>query len=140
MGLITILLLGAFSLLYIGNSLPKKPEFIDKAIKWLEANMRYLALGGLIYGFVAFCLTPIVGGALRPWDMCARMWANFLLVVMVLPHCFDVLVAKYREKMNTAILEESRGLVAWVSSNQKIFGIVGAVSCVVLFTAVFGHM
>lgn len=140
MGFVTLLLLGAFSLLYIGNSLPKKPAFIDKAIKWIEANMRYLALGGLIYGFVAFCLTPIAGGALRPWDMCARMWANLFLVVMALPHCFDVLIAKYRDKINTAILQESRGLIAFISGNQKIFGALGAATCALLFVAVFGHM
>ncbi|HEX2752642.1 MAG TPA: hypothetical protein VHP34_05970 [Alphaproteobacteria bacterium] len=139
MGLVTLLLLGAFTLLYLSKSISKKPEALEKAVQWLQDNMRYLALGGVIYGFVAFCLTPIAG-ALTPIDMCVRMWANLLLVAMALPYCFDVLVSKYREKINAAILEETRGVVTWVSTNEKIFGFVGGATCILLFVAVFGHM
>lgn len=139
MGLVTLLLLGAFTLLYASKTLSKKIDFVEKAVKWLLENMRYLAIGGVVYGFAAFCLTPIAG-ALAPVDMCVRMWANLLLVVMTLPYCFDALIAKYRDKINTAILEESRGVVTWVSSNEKIFAVLGGVTCVLLFVMVFGHM
>jgi|GEM_PF-1508937 len=139
MGLITLLFLGTFTLLYLSKSVSKKADVVEKAVKWIQDNMRYLALGGVIYGFVAFCLTPIVGG-LTPMSICTRMWANLLLVAMALPYCFDVLIAKYREKINTAILEESRGVVTWVSTNEKIFGFVGGATCVLLFVDVFGRL
>lgn len=140
MGLVTLLLLGAFTLLYASKMLSKKMDFVEKAVKWLLDNMRYLALGGVIYGFVAFCLTPIAGGALTPLNLCVRMWANLLLVAMALPYCFDVLISRYRDKINAAIVEESRGVVTWVSTNEKIFGVLGAVTCILLFIMIFGHM
>lgn len=139
MGLITLLLLGAFTLLYLSKFVSQKADFVEKAIKWINDNMRYLALGGVAYGFVAFCLTPL-GGALTPLGICVRMWSNLLLVAMALPYCFDILIAKYREKINAAILEESRGLVTWVATNEKIFGFVGGATCVLLFVEVFGRL
>jgi len=139
MGLVTLLLLGAFTLLYLSKSIAKKTNSVEKAVKWIQSNMRYLALGGVIYGFAAFCLTPIVGG-MTPLNMCVRLWANLLLMAMALPYCFDSLVSRYREKINAAILEESRAVITWVSGNEKIFGIVGGISCVLLFVMVFGRM
>jgi hypothetical protein len=136
MGLITLLLLGTFTLLYVSKSVPKKPEYMQKALTLISENMRYLAMAGVIYGLVAACLTPIMRNVM-PMDMFVRMWANILLAMMALPYCFERIVSSHKDKINSAILGEVRGLVNAVIAWEKIVGIVGAVTCLVLFAMVF---
>jgi len=136
MGLITLLLLGTFTLLYVSKAVPKKPEYMQKALAFISENMRYLAMAGVIYGLIAVCLTPIMRNVV-PLDMFIRMWANVLLALMALPYCFERIISHHKEKINSAILGEVRGLVNTVIAWEKIVGIIGVVTCLALFATVF---
>lgn len=135
MGIITLLLLGAFTLIYISKSIPKKPPFLEKAVAFLFDNMKYLGVGGAIYGAVDAVITPIQVYLVD--YMVVRMLADILIVVMALPFCFDKLVEKYRDKLNGAVLEEISGSIEWIRSNDKIVGGAGAVFTVLMFAFVF---
>lgn len=135
MGLITFLLLGAFSLLYVSKSLQKKPEFVDKAVAAITRNIDNLAMGGVIYGLVAACLAPIM--IANSTEMLLRLLANILVVVLALPHVFDKLAAKFEGKLNAAIMQEVRSAVGWISAKEKLVGIAGAIVTVLLFGVLF---
>lgn len=135
MGLITFFLLGAFSLLYISNSIPNKPAFIDKAVSLISENIEKLAIVGVIYGLVAAFLTPLmVFGVV---DILARLFGNLMIVILALPFTFDKIVAKYPETLNGPVVDEFGILIKRITRQEKLFGIIGTVLTVVLFAVIF---
>jgi hypothetical protein len=135
MGIITLLLLGAFTMIYLSNSIPKKPAFFEKAVNFLFENMKYLGVGGLIYGLVDAVITPIQVPNVD--YLVVRMVSDVLIVMMALPFCFDKLAEKYQGKVNAAVIREIAGSVAWVRGKDKLVGGAGAVLCVLLFAFIF---
>jgi hypothetical protein len=135
MGIITLLLLGAFTMIYLSSSIPKKPPFFEKALNFLFENMKYLGIGGLIYGLVDAVITPIQVYNID--YLVVRMLSDVMIVMMALPFCFDKLAEKYKDKANAAIISEIAGSVAWVRSKEKFVGGAGAVLCIVMFAFIF---
>lgn len=135
MGLISFLLISAFTLLYLSSAIPNKPPFVEKTLAFIKQHLNYIAMGGLIFGFVAFCITPIAGYA--GTDILIRMLANLLIVIMAIPYTFEKLIAQHEAKINAAILKEVRNLIVTISAKDKIIGIAGAVLAVLLFATIF---
>lgn len=135
MGIITLLLLGAFTLIYASGWIPKKPPFVEKAIAFLFDNMKYLGIGGFIYGLIDAVITPLQVPNVD--YLVVRMVSDILIVVMALPFCFDKLVEKHKQKINAAVLEELSGSIGWVRANAKIVGAVGVVMTILMFAFVF---
>ena len=135
MGLISFVLICAFTLLYLSSAIPNKPPFIEKTLAFIKQHLNYIAMGGLIYGFVAFCISPISG--LPATDVFIRMAANFLLVIMAIPYTFEKLIAQYEGRVNAAILKEVRNIITGISAKSKIIGGAGAVLGLMLFATVF---
>lgn len=135
MGIVTLLLLGAFTLVYLSKSIPKKPPFLEEALAFLFDNMKYLGVGGVIYGLLDAIITPI---KIYQVDyMVVRILADVMIVMMALPFCFDKLIEKHRSKINAAVLEEISNSIEWVRSRDKIVGGAGAVLVVLMFAFVF---
>ncbi|MBI1216725.1 MAG: hypothetical protein GC185_13025 [Alphaproteobacteria bacterium] len=135
MGLITLVLLGLFTLLYLSNSIPKKSPAIVKTLEWINKNIRMLAAGGLIYGFIATFLTPIM--IYWPTAMFIRMAANMVLVLMALPYMFDRFREKHGDKVNKAILDETSNLVDWLRGKAFVLGVLGGVMALLQFAVIF---
>ncbi len=135
MGIITLLLLGAFTLIYASGWIPKKPPFVEKAIAFLFDNMKYLGIGSFIYGLIDAVITPLQVPNVD--YLVVRMVSDILIVVMALPFCFDKLVEKHKHKINAAVLEELSGSIGWVRANAKIVGAVGIVMTILMFAFVF---
>jgi hypothetical protein len=135
MGLISFVLLSAFTLLYLSSAIVKKPPFIEKTLAFIKQNLNYLAMGGLIYGFAAFCITPISG--LGASDVFIRMGANFLIVIMAIPYTFEKIIATQEGKINAAILKEARNIVSSISAKDRIIGWAGVVLALLLFATIF---
>jgi hypothetical protein len=135
MGLITFVLICAFTLLYLSSAIPNKPQFVEKALAFIKQHLNYLAMGGLVFGFLAFCITPIsVNGA---GNMFIRMMANALIVVMAIPFTFEKLIAQYETKINAAILKEVRNIISAISAKDKYIGGAGVVLALLVFGTVF---
>lgn len=135
MGLITFVLICTFTLLYLSSAIPNKPPFIEKALAFIKQHLNYLAMGGLIFGFLAFCITPIsVQGA---GNMFIRMLANALIVVMAIPYTFEKLIAQHESKINAAILKEVRNIIGAISAKDKYIGGAGAILALLVFGTVF---
>lgn len=133
--LISLCVLGVFTLLNISSAIPKKPPAVEKALAFIKLHLNYIALGGLIYGFIAMCITPI---AIKvPTNMAICLVGNLLIVIMALPYSFSKFVSGHGEKVNAAILKETKSTIDWISSKDKYFGFGGAVVCGLLFVATF---
>ena len=137
LSLISFCLLSMFSLLYLSSAIPKKPPVVEKALTFIKTHLNYLAMGGAIYGFVAFCLAVMMIPV--PLIKVVAMGAGLMLIVMALPFVFDKLVAKYEGKANTAILKELRTSVSMVTQNEVVIGIVGALLAAAIFVTTFVH-
>jgi hypothetical protein len=135
MGLITLVLVLAFSLLYLSKSLEKKPAAMSQAVDKINMHIDQLAFWGAIYGLVMAILTLIMGYSGS--DMFVRLLANIMIVVMALPFVFDRLLAKFGEKVNPAIQEEAKNIVGWITKQEKYIGYVGAAIGVLLFAVLF---
>jgi hypothetical protein len=135
MGLISFVLICAFTLLYLSSSIKSKPAFIEKTLAFIKQHLNYIAMGGLIYGFAAFCITPISG--LAASDVFIRMAANFLITVMAIPYTFEKLIAQHEGNVNAAILKEVRNIINGISAKSKLIGIAGAVLALLLFATIF---
>lgn len=135
MGIITMLLLGAFSLIYAGGWIPKTWPYVQKMIAFLFDNMKYLGIGGFVYGLVD-CLIAIIQVPNIDY-LVVRVLSDILIVVMALPFCFDKLVAKHKGKINSAVMEEISGSIAWLRENDKVIGAAGAILTVLMFAFVF---
>ena len=147
MGLITMLLVFAFSAFYLSRSLEKKPALlvnvVDKSKGYLDAANGFCqktiycdavtACAG--YGLVVAVLTLMMRyGAV---DMLIRFAANMLVVLMALPFIFDSLTQKYGQKLNPAIMNEVKNFISWIARNEKNFGYVGGACGALLFVVLF---
>jgi len=135
MGLITLLVALAFTTLYFGRSLDKKPEQLTRVTTIMMTHIDQMARWGGLYGIVATVLTLLWRYDLG--DMLIRLLNNVMICMMVLPFTFDKLTEKYRVKINAAIMDEARTLVGWISSNEKRMSYVGAGCAGVLFLELF---
>lgn len=133
MGLITFVLLSAFTLLYVSSAVPKSIKFANHALVVIKQHINYLAIAGVVYGFAALVVTPFLSGS----DLLIRLLANFLLILMALPYIFERSVAQYEAKINAAILKEFRAMISSISRHEKLIGTMGVVSSVLLFATVF---
>lgn len=135
MGLISFILICAFTLLYLSAAITNKPPVVEKMLAFIKQHLNYIAMAGLIYGFVAFCLTPITVSPAS--SAFIRMAANALIVVMAIPYTFEKLIAQYEGRINAAILKEVRNIVTGISAKAKIVGGAGAVLALLLFATIF---
>lgn len=135
MGLISFVLICAFTLLYLSAAITNKSPFIEKTLAFIKQHLNYIAMAGLIYGFVAFCITPIAGYAAP--NAFIRMAANALIVVMAIPYTFEKLIAQYEGRINAAILKEVRNIITGISAKAKIIGGAGALLGLLLFATIF---
>lgn len=135
MGLITFLLLGAFTLLYTDKLFQKKPEFVDTAAAKVRENLPRLSMPALVYGVIAFILVPVTHSS--GLDVGVRMLANLVLILMVLPFCFDRLSNEYQQKPNSVFFREMGNMVGAVSRHEKNIGIAGIAALVLLFAVMF---
>jgi hypothetical protein len=133
--LITLILVLAFSALYVSKSLGKKPEPLALVVDKMNAHINDVAFYGSIWGAAAAVIT--LGSHFGLGALLVRLAANVAICIMALPYIIDRLVTKYQGKINTVILEEAKNLVAWVSKNEKIIGYIGAACGVALFFVVF---
>ncbi len=134
-GLLSLVLLVAFTMLYLGKGMATKPKFMEEAIAFITARIQVISFYGAIYGVLAASLFVLLA-----WDHTARLvglFANVLIVMMALPFAFEQIAAKFEGKINTAILEEARSVIGFVTRKEKIFGYVGAAASLVLFAVVF---
>ncbi len=135
MGLITLAILVALTLLYVSKSLEKKPEFVTTVVAKISENIDKVALYGAIYGLVVAILSLImISGAV---DMLVRLIANVMIVVMALPFILEKLLEKFAAKLNPVIIEEAKTFSAWVVKQEKYVGYAGAGAAVLLFAVLF---
>ncbi len=135
MGLVTLVFLLAFTLLYLSKSLQKKPELMTQAVDKITTHLDQVALWGAVYGVAGAIMTLIMisnGG-----DMLVYLAANVLVTLMALPFIFDKAVGKYQEKVNPAIMEEAKNLVGWVTRQEKYIGYAGTVCSLLLLFILF---
>jgi len=135
MGLITLLVAIAFTALYFGRSMDKKPEPLARVTNMMMPHIDQIAKWGALYGVVASALTLLWGYGLG--DMLIRLVNDLLICMMALPFIFDKLTEKYHGRVNAAIMEEARNLVGWVSRNEKNMSYAGAACAAVLFFVLF---
>ncbi|HYD17866.1 MAG TPA: hypothetical protein VEF76_05265 [Patescibacteria group bacterium] len=131
LGLITLVMLIVFTLIYLSGTIPKKPAALEKFLAAVKKNIDTLAVLALLYGFVAAFLVPILmagklSSGITIVYMFLPMLANLVLVVMALPYAFHKIEAPLRAKMNVAIMTEITNLMGWITSNEKILGFLGA--------------
>lgn len=135
MGLITLLVATAFTALYFSRSFEKKPVQLARVSDTMMLHIDKIAKWAGLYGLVAIFLTLLTRYTLG--DMLIRLINNAMICFMALPFIFDKLTEKYNGKVNTAIMEEARNLVGWISANEKAMSYVGAASAAVLFLTLF---
>jgi hypothetical protein len=136
LGLMTLFFLVAFTLFYLGKSLENKPDFLNKAVEKITDNLDHLALWGLIYSLLAILLAPLAGLKFG-FAFLVSFVANLAIFLMVLPLALENIATKYQDKINTAVLEEARRLVGWITGQEKYLGYVGAVVSFLLFVVLF---
>ena len=135
MGLVTFLLLGAFTLLYMEATIEKKPDFVVKAVSFLRENLDRLSIITLIYALIAALITPIM-----VWsgvDMIVRLSANVMLIVMTLPLCYDRIVAKAQPGENSVLFRELGNVVRKINAREKLVGTIALVVLILLFAVLF---
>lgn len=138
LGLITLCALGAFTLLYVSASIPKKPPAVEKAIELIKKYMYYLGIGCVAYGVFAAFVTPLT--IYTAANMIMRLLANLLLVIMAAPYAFSRFEGKIAAKMNVAIFDELKALITWPLRHEKYLGFAGAGMCVLVFVFAFSGM
>ena len=132
---LTFLLTLTFTLLYFSKGIEKKPAFLAKIIDTLTQHLNQIALWGSGYGVVAIVLTLLT--ASNPTYTLICLASNILVVLMALPFALDSVADKFRDKINTVVLEEAKSLAGWVTGHEKYVSYVGMVCSVLLFTIVF---
>ncbi len=135
MALITLLLVVAFTALYLSRSLDKKPEALARLSEKITPHIDQIALWGAVYGFVAALLTLLMSYSLG--GMLIRLAGNVMICVMALPFIFDKLMEKYREKVNVAIMDEAKNFVSWITTHEKGVAYTGLGCSAVLFGILF---
>ena len=132
---LTFVFMLAFTLVYLGKSLEKKPAFLTRMVDTITNHMDQVSLWGGGYGLLAALLTLLTVS--NPTYMLICLASNILIVLMALPFVFDRAVDKFQAKANPAFIDEGRNLVGWVTRNEKYLAYVGVVCTVLLFTVVF---
>lgn len=120
--IITLSTLAIFSLVYLSSGL--KAPAVEKAMVFLRPHVDNLAVVGVIFGLIAACSMPLLIGI--PKYMFIYLFANVVLVLLALPYMLHRFEKKLENKTNAAILGEIRGSLSFITSNEKIFGLVGA--------------
>ncbi len=134
-GFFSLLLLGAFSLLYISASWTDKPGFINKAVAFLSENIKKLSLIGVGYGLFAIIVVPLTRAT--GMEIIITLLANILIVLMALPYAFEHIMEKLGDRANPTVRDESYKLISWISTQGRLVGIVGCVFTLLLFGFVF---
>jgi hypothetical protein len=124
-----------FTLLYLSNSIQKKPEWMVKAVEKITDNIDRLSFIATFYGIVGGALTLVLVPS--QLQLIVQFLVNVLVVMLALPYSFERLISKYKEKLNPAIYRETKLFVTWIEKNQQTLGYVGGVSSFLLFAVVF---
>jgi len=141
MGLITLVLLLAFTVLYLSKSLKKKPDILMQVVEKITMHIDVIAIWGALYGIIATSITIIM--TFGPAEMLLRISANVMIILMSLPFIFDRIVEKLDEKlhekirMNPAIVKEAKHIVEWVTRKEEYVGYTGVVISLLLFAVIF---
>jgi hypothetical protein len=135
MGLISMLLALAFTGLYIGKTMDKKPPLLERLIEKMTAHVDLIAWWGAAYGLAAMVVTLLLHYGFG--DMVIRLIVNGLICTMALPNIHDRFVEKYRKYLNDALREELKNFTVWITKNEKYIGYAGAISSAVLFGMIF---
>jgi hypothetical protein len=128
--LLTFILVSAFTLLYLGNAIPKKPAPVEKAITMIKENINYLAMGGVIFGVIAVLIVPLM--YYHPVVIFTNMFADLVLILMAAPFAFERILKDHEAKINTAILGELKKFMGWITGHSTIVGGVGVLAAVLL--------
>ena len=141
MGLITLVLLLAFTVLYLSKFLKKKPDILTQVVEKITEHIDVIAVWGVLYGIIATSMTIIM--TFGPAEMLLRFSANVMIILMSLPFVFDRIVEKLDEKfhekmrMNPAIVKEAKHIVEWVTRKGECVGYTGIVVSLLLFAVIF---
>jgi hypothetical protein len=134
-GLISLVFLVAFTMLYLSKSMASKPKFMEDAVAKISANIETISFWGVIYGLAAGVLSMIM--ARYRMELFVGFAAHVLLIVMALPYSFDRLSAKCAGKVNEAIMTETKSLVGWFVRQEKYIGYAAAVVTLLYFAVLF---
>lgn len=141
MGLITLIFLLSFTVLFLSKSIKKKPDILTQVIEKITKHIDWIAAWGALYGIIAASMTIIMAFSLS--EMLLRLSANVIIILMALPFVFDSILAKldekFHEKMqrNQAIINEGKHFVEWVTRKEEYIGYVGVVISLLLFAVIF---
>ncbi len=135
MGLITLLLLLAITVLYLEKTIENKPAFLNNISVLLHNNIKILTFWGALYGVVGIILTPTM--AYSGGDVLIRVVANLMIIIMALPFIFDIYAEKLEEKTNPIVKKELSRAIEGIKKQEKIIGYIAAVICILLFAVVF---
>ena len=135
MGLITLVLLAAFAMLYLSKSIGAKSEIIAGIVAKIEENLDQFTLWSAVYGLAGavLSLTMDFNGS----DMFIRFFANVMIVILASPFVFDKICLKLPASTNPIIIRETGNVIKFVSRNEKYFGYIAAAAAGLLFAAVF---
>lgn len=134
MGLVTLLLLIAFTVYQLRDMWEKKPAFVQDCLSKMDQHIRDLSFFVCIYGLVMIVVTLVSQTGM---DFLIRFLANLMLVVMTLSELTDRLLAKFQDKMNAAIVTETHNIVAQLVTHQKYISYAAGVVSVLLFAVLF---
>src|SRR3954468_25037497 len=98
MGLITFVLLAAFTALYVSKSLDKKPEPLQQFVDKMMVHITEISTIAVVYGIIASLLTIIM--VYNTTDMLVRLLSDILLAIMGWPFIFDKFSMKFNDKVN----------------------------------------
>jgi hypothetical protein len=136
MGLITLIVIIAFTAFYLGRSMEgNRPEQLTLVVDKMIAHIDLIAKWSGIYGVAAAALTLVM--RYTPGDMLIRLVCNVLICLMALPFIFNRLTEKYHGKVNAAIMEEAKNVVGWISRNEKYVSYIAAACSAILFFTIF---
>lgn len=135
MGLITLILLLALTILYLEKTIENKPQFLVNISSILHTNIKKFTFWAAIYGVVGIILTPTM--AYSGGDVLIRVVANLMVVIMVIPYIFDSYAEKLEEETNQVVKKELNRIVDIIKNQEKIIGYLSAVICLLLFAVVF---
>jgi len=133
MGLVTLILLSAFTMLYLSKII--KSNFIIKIVSKIEENLDSFTMFSAIYGAVGVVVTIVM--AYSGADMFIRVAANSIIVMLSLPFVFDRISLKMQGKSNPIIIKELGNIIKFVTRNEKIFGFIAGIISVLLFGIMF---
>ncbi len=135
MGLITLILLLALTVLYLEKTIENKPPFLMNISTILHTNIQKFTFWAAIYGIIGIILTPTM--AYTGGDVLIRIVANLMVVIMVIPYIFDTYAANLEEQTNQVVRKEISRVVDIIKNQEKIIGYLAAVICALLFAVVF---